>query len=224
MRRRFRALTIVVPTGLAALELSHPTWSEGAVSQAVFAAGGWWLPLHLLLLAGYGVLVWLLWVPAKLPRILLVVFLMCNTAFLATDGVGVGVGLLAPADSSAADRLWNSALVAALANLTGAAWAASLLCVATSHLRGSKNRPAQIGLGLTWLTFVASALPVAAPSAVSRLLAVATGAWVVYVTGASGVPFALLVFAAVLHQHVGAEAALGMLLVCFALARLPEPG
>jgi hypothetical protein len=34
----------------------------------------------------------------------------------------------------------------------------------------------------------------------------------------------LLVFAAVLHQHVGPEAALGLLLVSLAVARLPEPG
>jgi hypothetical protein len=222
VKGRPRTLRIVVPTALAALELSHPTWSEGAVSQAVSAAGGWWLPLHLLLLVGYGALVWLLWLPAALPRILLVVFLVCNTAFLATDGLAVG--LLAAADPDAADRLWNSAFVAALANLTGAAWAASLLGVAAFVCAAGRTRPLVLGLGLTWLTFVASAPPLAASSALSRLAALATGAWFVYASGVSGVPVALLVFAAVLHQHVGAEAALGVLLVGVALVRLPAHG
>jgi hypothetical protein len=234
VNRRRRGLAIVVPALLAALELSHPTWSEGGVSQAVGAAGGWWLPLHLLLLIGYAALVWLLWVPGTVPRILLVSFVVCNTAFLGLDGIGIG--LLAPADPGAADRLWNSSLVTLLANLTGAAWAASLLSVAASLLpggasrssgtalhtggarsRAAGSRPVLLGLGLTWLTFVASGLPLAAPTVFSRLAAVATGAWVVYGRGTAALSFALLVFAAVLRQHVGAEAALGMLLVGIAL-------
>lgn len=222
MALTLRGLRIVVPCALAALELSHPTWSDGGVSPAVMAAGGWWIPLHLLLVAGFAAMVRLLWVRATTARISLVTFLICNTAFLGLDGIGVG--LLAPVDPGAADRLWISALVTALANLTGAAWAASLLGVAATHVRGSTNRAVTIGLGLTWLTFVASATPLAAPSLISRLAAAATGAWVVYVSGASGVPFALLVFAAVLHQHVGAEAALGTLLVGIALTRLPDHG
>jgi hypothetical protein len=233
VKRRFRVLAIVVPIVVAALELSHPNWSEGAVSQAVLATGALWLPLHVLLLAGYGVLVWLLWVlqsrgvgrlprAAALPRIALVVFLVANTAFLGTDGLAVG--LLAGTDPGAADRLWNGEFVEALADLTGAAWAASLLSVAAFVSTAGRTRPALVGLGLTWLTFVVSAPPLAAPPIFSRLAALATGAGVVYATGNSGVSFALLVFAAVLHQHVGAEAALGMLMIGFALARLPEPG
>jgi hypothetical protein len=222
VKRRPRALPIFVPIILAALELSHPAWSAGTVSQAVVAAGGWWLPLHLLLLAGYGILVWLLWVRDVLARSLLVLFLLCNTAFLGLDGVGLG--LLAAADPGAADRLWNSGLVVALANLTGATWAASLLSVAAYQVRASTNRPAWIGLGLTWIAFVASATPLAVPSLVSRLAAVATGGWIIYATGTSGVPFALLVFAAVLHQHVGAEAAFGLVLVGIAQARLSQHG
>jgi hypothetical protein len=234
VKHRWRALTVVLPIIIAPLELGHPTWSEGAESQAVLAAGGWWLPLHVLLLAGYGALVRLLWVlqsrcwagprrwPGTLPRILLVVFLVCNTAYLGVDGLGVGV--LAPTDPDSADRLWHSEIVAALANLTGAAWAASLLSVAAAVSSAGRTRLAVLGLGMTWLTFVASASPLATPPIVSRLAALATGAGVVYVTGNSGVPVALLVFAAVLHQHVGAEAALGVLLIGVALARLAEPG
>ncbi len=217
---RSRALRIVVPCALAALELSHPVWVEGSVSQAVVAAGGWWLPLHPLLIIGYAALVRVLWVPGILVRTVLVSFLVCNTAFLAVDGIAVG--LLAGSDPQAADALWNSALVTALANVTGATWAASLLSIA--HFHGPKGRPALIGIVLTWLAVVASATSLSAPPVISRLLAAATGAWIVYSRGTTGVPAALLVFAAVLHQHVGPEAALGLLLVSVALARLPEPG
>jgi hypothetical protein len=220
VRRRVRALSIVVPITLAVLELIHTTWSESGLPQAFLAAGGFWAALHLLLLVGYIVLVWLLWVPAALPRILLVVFLVSNTAFIGMDGVGVG--LLAISDPDAADRLWSSPVLAALANVTGAAWAASLLAVAAFICDVGRTRPALLGLGLTWLTFVASTPPLAAPSAFSQIAALATGAWFVFTTGASGIPAALLVFAAVLHQHVGAGAVLGILFVCIALARLPE--
>jgi hypothetical protein len=216
---RSRALRIVVPCALAALELTHPTWSEGSVSGAVGAAGGWWLPLHLLLIAGYLALVRVLWGPGVLVHAVLVAFLVCNTAFLAIDGVAGG--LLAGSDPDAVDALWNSQLVTILANLTGATWAASLLSIAAAHLHGAQTR---IGPVLTWVAFVVSAPPLSAPPVISRLLAAATGAWIVYARGTAGLPVALLAFAAVLHQHVGAEAAFGLLLVAAALARLPEPG
>ena len=217
-----QALRIVVPCGLAALVLSHPTWSDGGVSQAVAAAGGWWVPLHVLLIAGYAVLVRILWLPGTVLRMTLVAFLVCNTAFLAIDGIAVG--LLAGSDPQAADALWNSRSVTALANLTGATWAASLLSVAAAHLREGKSGPAQTALVLTWLALVASVPPLSVPPVISRVLAAAAGAWLVYATGTSGVPLALLVLAAILHQHVGAEAALGTVLVGVALTRLPEPG
>jgi hypothetical protein len=216
-----RRLRLVVPIALGALDLSHPAWRDSDVSQAVAAADGWWVPLHLLLILGYAALVRILWVPGVFVCALLVAFLVCNTAFLALDGIAVG--LLATSDPAAADRLWNSALVTVLANLTGATWAASLLAIAAKQVRGTRPTPVLIGLGLTWLSFVASAPPLAAPALVSRVAAVATGGWVVYETGTPGLRFALLVFAAVLQQHVGAEGALGMLLVGAALLRLPEP-
>ena len=223
MARSFRLVRLVVLIALSALELSHPTWSDdGGVSHAVAAAGGWWIPLHVLLIAGYAVLVRILWVPGALVRAVLVAFLVCNTAFLVVDGVAVG--LLASSDPQAADALWNSQSVTALANLTGATWAASLLSVAAAHLRAGKTGPAQTALVLTWLAFVASVPPLSVPPVISRVLAAAAGAWLVYATGTSGVPLALLVFAAILHQHVGAEAALGTVLVGVALTRLPEHG
>jgi hypothetical protein len=105
--------------------------------------------------------------------------------------------------------------VAALANLTGATWSAAVLSVAAAlHPTG---RVAGVGLTATYLAFVASAPPLALPLVVSRLTALATGAWVAYSRGPSAAPFALLAFAAVLRQHVGPEAALGMLLVFVAL-------
>jgi hypothetical protein len=71
---------------------------------------------------------------------------------------------------------------------------------------------------VTWLSFVASTF-VPAGGPVSRVAALATGAWSVFAVGARRVPFALLVFAAVLRQHAGPEAALGLVCIAFALWR-----
>jgi hypothetical protein len=217
-----RRLRPAIPIGLAALALSHPTWSGGDVAMAVATAGGWWLPLHVLLIAGYAALVRLLWVANGFARVMLIAFLACNTAYVAVDGVAVGP--LAGSDPLAADLLWNSPLIILLADLTGATWSAALLCVAAAHIRGTRSKPLVASIVLTWVAFVASAPPLSAPPVISRVLAAATGAWLVYSGGPARVPAALLVFAAVLHQHVGAEAALGLVLVSVALTRLPEPG
>jgi hypothetical protein len=215
MMPRRSIVRVAEPLALAALELSHPTWS-GEASQGVAAAGGWWIPLHVLLVVGYGVLARLLWTPAAVARALLVLFAVCNTAFLAVDGLVVGV--LAGSDPSAADALWASPMVDALANLTGAAWAAALLATAARRYP-AEEPPAVVVVEsvLTWAVFVASGfVPLA--GAISRVLAVATGAMAVQASGRAAVPFALLVFAAVLRQHVGPEAALGMLCIAVALA------
>jgi hypothetical protein len=211
---RASILRLAVPLALAGLELGHPTWS-GGVSQGVAAAGGWWIPLHLLLIAAYGVLIWLLWTPAVVARALLGLFAACNTAFLAVDGVAVG--LLARSDPAAADAVWTSPMVDALANLTGAAWSAALLATAVQRYPADAPPAVVVESALTWAAFVASGfVPLA--GAISRVLAVATGALAVQATGRAAVPFALLVFAAVLRQHVGPEAALGMLCITLALA------
>jgi hypothetical protein len=225
-------LRVVVPFALAALELSHPVWADGSVARAVVAAGAWWIPLHLLLIGGYVLLVWTLWParaapdasrePARLiaafslqrmARALLTLFALANTAFLAVDGPAIGI--LAPSDPSAAETLWTSPLVTLLANASGAAWSAALLTLALALLEAD-SRLVVAGLALTWLTFVASAV-VPQATAASRLVALATGAAAVYSTGKPALTFALLVFAAVLRQHVGPEAALGML--CIAAAQ-----
>ena len=73
-------------------------------------------------------------------------------------------------------------------------------------------------------------LPNVAPSAavpsfaeaavlVSRIAALGAGFWTVYQNAGSGIPIALLIFASVLRQHVGAEAALGLVFVAIAIAR-----
>ena len=206
-----------MPLALGLLELSHPTWTDGSVAQGVAAAGHWWIPLHVALIVGYATLGWTLWPAARSARLLLAVFLVCNTAFLAIDGLAVG--LVAESNPPAADALWNSEPVEVLANLTGATWAGALLWTAAQsrgiHDRGSATTRLRVACGLCWLAFVASAwLPVAGVA--SRALALATGAGVVYASGARGLPRALLVFAAVLPQHAGGEASLGML--CLALA------
>jgi hypothetical protein len=214
---------ILVSLLIGGLALIHPTWTDGSVSQAVASAGGWWIPLHLLLVVCFALLVVSLWTSIRdrrgtfptAARVLLAAFLICNSFYLVIDGVGIGV--LAESDPSAADVLWGSPWLAGLANATGATWAGSLLCVAQT-LGTPRGRAPLVGLALTWLAFVAGATPLAGTAAlVSRVAAIGTGAWVVYADGPRQIPFALLVFAAVLRQHVGAEAALGMLFIFLGL-------
>src|SRR4051794_6992907 len=109
MRRA--AAGIAVCGALAILELAHPPTPQGST----------WLPLHVALVCGYLGLISILWRTAQPPntpvRIALALFIVANTAFLALDGLAVGLGATpAPA---AADAL--------LANVTGAAWCAALL-------------------------------------------------------------------------------------------------
>jgi len=212
-------LWMLVPIALAVIELGHPAWSDGSVARAVSSAGGWWIPLHVLLVAGYGLLTVRLWrdLPPNrlgaLARALFLIFGLSNTVFVAVDGIVVG--LQAVPDPTAADALWTSPWVGALANVTGAAWSGALLSFAAAVSPGRSGRAQLLGLALIWLTFVASAA-VPGAAVVSRALAIAVGAWTVYRQGVSSVPFAVLVFAAVLRQHVGAEAALGLLLLAVA--------
>jgi hypothetical protein len=198
-----RLIGIAIPLALGGLELVHP---------ASPAAAGWWIPFHIALIVGYGLLVAVLWsVPnahATVARAVLAVFLASNVLFLAIDGVGA---------QSDADALSANPLVEALANVTGAAWSLALLSVAATLQLVGRTRIVVGGSILAWLTFVASSYLPGAGLA-SRAAAVATGAWAVYTAGTSAVPFALLVFAAVLRQHVGPEAALGMLSIALSLA------
>jgi len=194
-----RVVGIAIPLAIGVLELVHP---------ASPTAAGRWIPLHGALIVGYGLLVASLWlrlrVPAIVSRLALGVFFTANFVFLAIDGVAVG--LAAQSDASSATALSSSPLVETLANVTGAATIQPI----------GRSRILVGGLIVTWLSFVSSSyLPGAALA--SRGAVVATGAWAVYTAGTSALPFALLVFAAVLRQHVGPEAALGML--CIALAR-----
>jgi hypothetical protein len=207
-------LRVGVPLAMGVLELTHPTWSDTSVSQGVAAAGSWWIPLHVLLIVGDGLLVRMLWTPTVVNQVVLGGFAAASTAFLAVDGLAVG--LLSQSDPAAADALWNNPVVQALGNVTGAAWAAALLATAAALFPSDRRRVGLFGSALTWATFVASGLvPFAA--AASRALALATGMLSVQASGVAGVPFALLVFAAILRQHVGPEAALGML--CIAIAQ-----
>jgi len=208
MRRALPAIALC--SALAVLELAHPPSPAGSA----------WLPLHVALICGYVGLTWVLWRTAPRTHAMLgaalAVFVVANTAFLALDGLAIGLGATpAPA---AADAL--------LANLTGAAWCAALLGLAATLAPQPHDRPRHILLVLTWLVFVASATPLlAVGSLLSRAMATATAAWLVYRHGTDALPSALLVFAAVLRQHVGPEAALGMVSVAVALgllARTPQ--
>jgi hypothetical protein len=60
-----------VPLVLGVLQLTHPTWTDASVSEAVVAAGAWWTPLHVLLIGGYVALALTLWSPGVFARALL---------------------------------------------------------------------------------------------------------------------------------------------------------
>jgi hypothetical protein len=178
---------IGTPLVLAALELIHP---------AEVTADTSWVALHLLLIVGYVLLAWTLWPRALFPRVLLCAFGASNAAYLTVEGVFLQTG----------------PPVTTLANATGAAWCAALLSVAATRM---SVRWVPAALALVWLAFIASSV-VGVGTLASRTLALGTGAVVVYTRGTRAVPFGLLVFAAVLRQHVGPEAALGMLLIAMA--------
>ncbi len=204
---------------LAVLELVHPAFSDGAVADAVTPL---WLPLHLALMVGYALLAVLLWLTAttRLSRLAVVVFAVLNSVFLAIDGLVIG--LRAPVDPGSADALWASPAATILADASGAMWCASLLALVADRDRAPLSRAAMVLLALTWVTFVGAAFGV--PVFVSRGLAVAVGAWQVYRSGTSALASALLAFGAVLRQHVGPEAALGLLCVAAALAPTRRTG
>jgi hypothetical protein len=216
-------VAVAVPLLLGALELGHPTWSDASTAQGVLGAGQWWIPLHLLLIAGYAGLVWTLWGPSSVTRVILGAFLGFNTAFLAVDGIAVG--LLAQTDPVAANTLWASPMVAALAVLMGATWSAALLGRAATLSKYGRARGVRVGLALIWVTYVLSSfLSPPLTSAFSRVAALAVGASLVYAAGVDGLALALLTFAAVIRQHAGPEAALGMLCIAVAAALSERSG
>jgi len=213
-------LRSLVPLALALLELVHPAWNGGSVSDAVRAAGAWWIALHVALMIGYALLAVVLQGIARtrLARAMLLFFAICNTVYLAVDGIAIGV--LAQSDPTLADTLWSATWVTLLADATGAAWAAALLLLALS-LRPARDWLLGAGTALTWLAFVASAVPsISGPAVIlSRVAALGSGAWSVYQRGSADIPLALFIFAAVSRQHVGAEAALGLVFVAIATGR-----
>lgn len=217
-------LRSLIPIALAVLEVIHPAWPDSSVGEAVQPVVAWWVLLHVGLLVGYVLLVVVLWGLARsvLARWMLLAFAACNTAYLALDGVGVG--LLARSDPVTADRLWGAVPVTVLADLVGATWAAALLLIAI-WLQPSNGRVVRVGSGVAWLALVASAVTTGAIfSLLSRGVALATGAWSVYQDGSRNLPVALLIFASVLRQHVGPEAAVGLIGVALALALTPARG
>jgi hypothetical protein len=200
-------VAVAVPLAVGVLQLTHPTWSDGSVADAVLAAGAWWIPLHVLLIAGYVALAVTLWPPRAFGRALLVAFLVCNTAFLAVDGLVVGS--LASSNPSAADDVWNSPLTLGLADLTGALWCAALLAIATSRV--AAPRTTLLLAAVIWLTFVGSLVVPAMIVVGSLALVVAVYRTYLGRGAPAGVTFGLLALAALARQHVGLEAALGML-------------
>ena len=152
-----------------------------------------WIGVHVALLVGYALLCVALWTsaPNALARASVAVFGVLNAAFLAIEGLGVGAPMLL------------------LANVTGAAWSAALLT------RVRESRVLTVLLAAAWVLFVAGAFGL--PVIVSRVAAIGVMAWLVYTGGRAAIGGALLAFAAVLRQHVGPEAALGLLCVAAAI-------
>jgi hypothetical protein len=230
-----RGALLVAPAAAAVLELLHPTWPDDAIFQAVAPVVGWWVTVHVLLLGLFPALLWTLSLelPSRharvesLARVLLLLAALGNAAFLAIDGVGTAVLIFSirSADAAAAlTSMWNSPLLIALADLAGGAFALALLATAAAIYREARSGLALLALMVTGLAFLASALPNASPALlISRIAAVVAGAAMVYRSGANALPFALLVFAAVLPQHVGPPAALGMLMVGAALFLRARP-
>jgi hypothetical protein len=176
---------------LAVLELVHPASSDAG------AAGSMWVPLHVALIGGYGLLSWLLWrTGTAVLRVALIVFVLANTALMASEGLMIGL----PAGTL-------------LGNVTGAAWSFALLSLAAALYPLALDRVMAALLAMTWLVFVAGATPLEMSPLLSRATAIVTAAWLTYRGGPFALPSAVLVFAAVLRQHVGPEAALGLLCV-----------
>lgn len=232
-------LRVLVPLATAGLEITHPTWSDDAVFQAVAPVATWWITLHLLLIALFALLAWTLSVELQyarspagdIARVLLGVFVVCNSAFLAVDGVSTGLlvqaGLsMQPAQQAIVQQvvaaMWESPLMAGLANAAGGAWALSLLACAAALYAQARAPLPLLCLVATILALAAEVIAPApfsgAASLVARVAALAAGALLVYRSGARVIPFALLAFAAVLPQHVGEQAELGLLCVFGALA------
>jgi hypothetical protein len=219
--------------------MAHPVWPSGSVYQGVAAAVSWWIAVHLLLIGLYALVAIHLAVVlsgtnnlvAVAARVLLVAVVVCAAAYLTLDGVVVGLLVWSGQERDAAarasielsvDALWESSLSAALANLAGASWACALLCTAVALFPQGRSRVALLGLGLTATALLMAVFPLPPALAwlgsLSRVTAIATGAYVVYSAGASHLPFALLVVGATLPQHVGPPAVLGMVCVFLATA------
>jgi hypothetical protein len=216
-------IAVGVPLVVGALQLAHPSWSGGSISDAVLETGPWWVPLHVLLLVGYVALALTLWPDNSLSRALLVAFVLCNTVFLIVDGLLVGN--LAASNAAAADSLWNSPATIALGDLTGALWCAALLAIGATRAPVSQRSGSPPGwlivlAVLIWAGFVASLVTPAAIVIGSLALVFAVYRTYSRRGARAGVTFGLLALAALARQHVGVEAALGM--VWIALAALGD--
>jgi hypothetical protein len=109
--------------------------------------------------------------------------------------------------------VWNSPWTTALADLTGALWCAALLSLAVG--RSLSRQLVQLAL-LIWAAFVASLVTPAAIVVGSLALVVAVYRTYLGLGARAGVTFGLFALAALARQHVGLEAALGMLWLALA--------
>jgi hypothetical protein len=220
--------------------VAHPVWASGtSVYQGIAEAGDRWLVVHLLLTVGFPTLAFALYrlIPndesreGRVAAWLLGLFGAAAAAFLALDGVVTGMMVRSAAGQEAAQQvqaaesvraLWASPLALGLANLTGLTFALALSATALALYPRTRGRLVLACLGIVVAALVGAALASMLgflwPPALARVAGIATGAVAVYRQGATAIPFALLVLAGVLPQHVGLEAQVGLLCVFFAIA------
>jgi hypothetical protein len=170
-----RVVLVGAPLGLIPLELTHPGVGPSPF-QSVAPVAEWWITLHVLLLALFGLFslaVYLLvagerGVVARCVALLVGVFSVANSAFVAIDGISVGLlahyGRALPVDQqltvdAAVQALWVSPAVNALASIADTAWVLSLAgaAVVLCPLRDLRWTWPLLGVGIA-LRLVAVAL------------------------------------------------------------------
>jgi hypothetical protein len=231
---------MALPLVLIALSLAHPVWSPGtSVFEGIAAASERWLVVHALLTVGFPALAVVLyrllpndgWRGLPAARMVLALFAITAGGFLIVDGVITGALVQSAVGQDAAQQgavaetvaaLWSGPLALVLANLSGFALALALFATGLALYPAARERRILIGLAIVSAALLGGGLGSVFgfpwPPAVARLAATVTGAIAVYQQGGALVPFALLVLAGVLPQHVGVEAQTGMACVFLAFA------
>jgi hypothetical protein len=248
-----RILLLLGPPLAAALaELAHPLWSSGTIYQAVAPVVDRWLFVHVVLLAGFALtalgLVSLLGgrtdPAARAARILLGVFVVSNTAFIAIEGLSTGLLAASARTLSAAEQagveqavqvMWSQPVTLVFQWLASFGLIVGVLATAVAVYPRSQARLPLAGLALTsaiWAlgeTFVCLGVaglvdPLAAASwatgsvTAAYAIGLVAASYLIYTSGRAYLPFALLVLGAVTWQHTPPTGPVGLALLVIGLA------